>query len=169
VTGGPVIGEGWAVLAAVSLGTAAGAVGRWQLDRQVSAATSRQAPAPGSPHPARWQPAWGTVTVNALGCLLLGFLLAWAGARGLLGCAQGVCHPTSPDGPVPEVLLALLATGVCGGMTTMSAVAVQAAQSGRGRRAVAVLAVNAGAGLVSLAGGWAFLGWALAALDGPLL
>jgi len=70
----------------VGLGGAAGSILRYLTDRRVQ----------------RWHDSvfpWGTLTVNVVGSLLLGFLSGWALRDGL--------H-------------ALLAVGFCGGLTTFS-------------------------------------------------
>jgi CrcB protein len=86
---------------------------------------------------------WGTLTVNVAGSLLLGFL------TGL---------------PAGHALSALLGTGFCGALTTYSTFSYETlrlAQDGRGRHAVANVAVSIFAGL-----GAAYLGILLAAAIG---
>jgi CrcB protein len=70
----------------VALGAAVGAPLRYLLDRTVQSRHDSAVP-------------WGTLTVNVVGCLVLGVLV------GL---------------PVPAPLAALLGTGFCGALTTYS-------------------------------------------------
>jgi fluoride exporter len=88
----------------------------------------------------------GTLTVNVLGSLLIGFIagLARFGAGSIISPEQR----------------ALLAVGFCGGFTTVSFFAWQAVfMAGAGRAALAVLYV---AGSVALALGAVWAGYALA-------
>jgi CrcB protein len=81
---------------------------------------------------------WGTVTVNAVGSLVIGVV------------AGGVLTAGADGGLEPWRLL--LATGLCGGFTTFSTATVEAVtllRGGRPGRALATTAVNL---LLSLAG-----------------
>lgn len=78
------------VWAAVALGGAVGSMARWQMSVWL------RAQAPGFP--------WGTLAVNVIGSLAIGFLAAWFMAR-----------------PAPDWLRLGLITGVLGGYTTFSA------------------------------------------------
>ena len=107
----------------VAAGGALGALARWAVGR-------------GLPHePGAWP--WATVTVNVTGCLLIGLLLAV-----LLARAPG--HPW---------LRPFLATGVLGGYTTFSALAVDAVQladAGRWPVAVGYLLISVVGGLAAV-------------------
>jgi CrcB protein len=74
----------------VALGAAVGAPLRYFTDRTVQARHNSVFP-------------WGTLTVNVVGSLLLGFLLGGAAAGG-----------------VPATVVAAAGTGFCGGLTTYS-------------------------------------------------
>ncbi|MEU6645483.1 fluoride efflux transporter CrcB [Saccharomonospora sp. NPDC046836] len=74
----------------VMLGGAAGAVLRYVIDRRVQRSHDSVFP-------------WGTLTVNITGSALLGLLTSWALAGG-----------------EPDAVRALLATGLCGSLTTFS-------------------------------------------------
>ncbi|MEV0590081.1 fluoride efflux transporter CrcB [Nonomuraea cavernae] len=74
----------------VFLGGAIGAPARYLIDRYVQ--SRRQGVFP-----------WGTLTVNVLGSLVLGFLLGMGAGAGL-----------------PEQVLLLVGTGICGALTTFS-------------------------------------------------
>ena len=106
----------------VAAGGAAGSVCRWLL---VSATQRADFPT-------------GTLLVNALGSLLVGFLVA------RLGAAQD------------EARL-LLVTGFCGGFTTFSAFTLETlrlAHEGRAARAIAYIAASLAIGMVAVALGW---------------
>lgn len=75
----------------VALGGALGSVARYVLSAAVQASAQSNYP-------------WGTMAVNVLGCLVIGFVSALAAAHGMI----------SPG------LKLLLATGFCGGFTTFS-------------------------------------------------
>ncbi|MDO5723031.1 MAG: CrcB family protein [Flaviflexus sp.] len=100
------------ILGCVMVGGALGAVGRWQIDRLVSEHTRGPIP-------------YGTLTVNMLGCFLLGMVFgietAW--------------------------LRVLLGTGLCGALTTYSTFAVQGVQLARRRHGVAHVALHVVGGL----------------------
>ena len=84
------------VLGAIAAGGAIGATGRWGVAELFDAA--------GTPHvPGTWP--WATLVVNVLGCLLIG-LAARTLSAGTVAWAFGV-------------------TGVLGGFTTFSALAVE--------------------------------------------
>jgi fluoride exporter len=114
-------GQGQAVIGyvAAALGGALGALGRWGVAEAL-------------PHdPGAWP--WATLLVNLSGCLALGVVLGLVLPR----------HPGSPW------LRPFLATGLLGGWTTYSAVAVETVQLGEaGRPGVAL-----GYVLASVAGG----------------
>jgi CrcB protein len=84
------------VLVAIAVGGAIGATGRWATAELVDAASS--------PHvPGTWP--WATLAVNVIGCLLI-----------------GMAARTLSTGTVPW---AFAVTGVLGGFTTFSALAVE--------------------------------------------
>ena len=90
-------------------------------------------------------PRWplGTLIANLAGCLIIGVL---AGLR--------ECGPL--QGRAAAWLL--LATGVCGGLTTLSSLALELAEFGREREPLAAalyLAASAGGGVLLAAGAWA--------------
>ena len=90
----------------VALGAAAGAALRFAAGRRLDARLH-----------------WGTLTVNLVGSLLLGWLVgAGVSAAGM----------------------ALLGTGFCGGLTTYSSFAVQTVQSPRARAAAYVVVTIVG-------------------------
>ncbi|MBE1609488.1 fluoride efflux transporter CrcB [Actinopolymorpha pittospori] len=114
---------------AVALGAVVGAPLRYHLDRLVQNRI-------GSTFP------WGTLLVNVLGCLVLGFL--WSGSL------TGALGPT---------LYTLLGTGFCGAFTTYSTFSFETLrllESGAFRSASANVGGSLGAGLAA-----AFLGFAL--------
>jgi CrcB protein len=119
----------------VVLGAAVGAPCRWALDRAVQARRDSVFP-------------WGTFTVNVLGSLLLGVLLA-----------------ATTAGPSSVVLVALVGTGFAGSFTTFSTFALETVRLVEdGARAVAALnvlasvAVGLGASLAGWYGGLAVWG-----------
>lgn len=75
----------------VALGGALGSVARYLLSAAVQASAHQGFP-------------WGTMTVNLLGCLAIGFITALAASHGVIS---------------PELKL-MLTTGFCGGFTTFS-------------------------------------------------
>jgi CrcB protein len=84
------------VLVAIAVGGAIGATGRWATAELLDAASS--------PHvPGTWP--WATLAVNVIGCLLI-----------------GMAARTLSTGTVPW---AFAVTGVLGGFTTFSALAVE--------------------------------------------
>ena len=85
-----------AVLGAIALGGAIGATGRWAMAELVDAAGT-------PPVPGTWP--WATLVVNVIGCLLIGLA-----ARTL---------------SVGTVAWAFAVTGVLGGFTTFSTLAVE--------------------------------------------
>ena len=112
----------------VAAGSAAGGACRWLL----SGALQRAA------FPT------GTLAVNALGCLLAGWLAARLGEP----AAAGPGHAAR----------LLLVTGFCGGFTTFSAFSLETlrlAQEGRGGRALAYVAASLLLGMAGVAAGWA--------------
>ena len=80
----------------IALGAAVGAPLRYLADRAVRSRLDTRFP-------------WGTLTVNVVGSLVLGVVLAV---------------------PADPAVTALVATGFCGALTTYSAVAVQSANRG---------------------------------------
>jgi fluoride exporter len=114
----------------VALGAAIGAPLRYLVDRAVQSKHESAFP-------------WGTLTVNVIGSLLLGFL------TGL---------------PASHAVSALLGTGFCGALTTYSTFSYETlrlAQDGRRWHAAANVAVSIFAGL-----GAAYLGIVVAAAAG---
>ena len=110
----------------VAAGGAAGSVCRWLL------ASAMVVPA------SRWQFPAGTLLVNVLGSLLVGWFAAKLGETG------------------SDARL-LLVTGFCGGFTTFSAFTLEAlrlAQDGRGGRALLYVATSLALGLGGVAAGW---------------
>ena len=113
----------------VFAGGAVGAPARYLTDRWISARHATRFP-------------FGTLTVNVVGCFVLGVVAA--------GAARGSWGP----GPV-----ALLGTGFCGGLTTFSAYAVESVELALHRlRARALLYAGAS---VALGVGAAEIGWLL--------
>ena len=111
----------------VVLGAAVGAPCRWALDRAVQRRYDAVFP-------------WGTFTVNVLGSLLLGALLAAAAA-----------------GSADIALVALVGTGFAGSFTTFSTFALETVRLvEEGARAVAALnvLVSVAVGLVASLAGW---------------
>jgi CrcB protein len=90
--------QGWQIYLVVFLGGALGSIARYALSVWIAGKWSSGFP-------------WGTLTVNALGCLLIGWLY------GL----------TSPGGPfvVSPAVRAFAMIGICGGFTTMSSFTLQ--------------------------------------------
>lgn|GEM_PF-411461 len=146
---------GVGLVIAVGLAGAAGSVLRVLADRAAlrleAAARARRSPVPdASPSPApphapppdraTWP--WGTLAVNAAGSLLMGFVVARVLAGGL----------AQPAGTV-------LATGLCGGLTTFSSFTVGTVglweQGRRGAAAVNVAANLAVGTALAAAGLWA--------------
>ncbi|WP_029089057.1 fluoride efflux transporter FluC [Brevibacterium album] len=117
------------IWAGLALAGALGAVARWLLDTWVSARLGRGLP-------------WGVLTVNVLGCLLLGLV------TGAL---------PAPASPAQAAAAQLAATGFLGAFTTFSTVFVDAlrlAADGRRLRAAAYLGLTLVLGLLAL---WAGL------------
>lgn len=111
----------------VLAGGAVGAPARYVTDRWISARYGTRFP-------------FGTLTVNLVGCLVLGVL------------AGGVAH----SGWTANTY-ALFGTGLCGGLTTYSTFAVETvelARHGRPVRAGIYLVVSAGAGIALAQLGW---------------
>mgnify|MGYP001380952285 CR=1 FL=1 len=117
------------MLALVMAGAAVGALGRWLVGRLAQYRLGTAFP-------------WGTLTVNVVGSLALGALLAVAAADRF--SAQSV---------------ALFGTGVCGGFTTFSSFGyetVRLAQDPPGgrARALANVVANLALGLAAALAGW---------------
>jgi len=111
----------------VALGAAVGAPLRYLTDRFVQAAHASRFP-------------FGTMTVNLVASLLLGFVTALAAA-----------------GNVGRPVVALLATGFCGALSTYSTYAFETLrelEAGRWRVAVANVVVSVAVGLGAAALGW---------------
>ena len=128
--------SGLGLALAVGLAGAGGSVLRVLADRAAlrleAAAQGRRSPAPDR---ATWP--WGTLAVNAAGSLVMGFVVARVLAGGL----------AQPAGTV-------LATGLCGGLTTFSSFTVGTVglwEQGRRRAAAANVAANLAIG-IGLAG-----------------
>ncbi|WP_159941772.1 MULTISPECIES: fluoride efflux transporter CrcB [unclassified Nocardiopsis] len=116
--------------AAVAAGAAVGAVLRYATDLFLRDRTDMVLP-------------WGTLTVNAVGSLLLGFLAAGMSA-----------------GAVPGWAVLVAGTGLCGALTTFSTFGYETlrlAESGARAYALANVALTLVAGL-----GAAVLGWTAA-------
>lgn len=111
----------------VALGAAVGAPLRYLADRIVSARHTSRFP-------------FGTLTVNLVASLLLGFVTALAAS-----------------GDAARPVVALLATGFCGALSTYSTYAFETLrdlEAGRIRVAVANVVVSVGLGLGTAAVGW---------------
>lgn len=112
----------------VLLGGAIGAPARYLTDLYVRERTGSDFP-------------WGTMTVNAVGSLVLG-LLVGAAASGVL----------------PGWVLTLAGTGFCGALTTFSTFSyetVRLAENGRWRAATGNVIASLAVGLVAVSAGWA--------------
>jgi len=121
----------------VALGGAAGALGRWGLSSAVYGGLG-----------AGW--AWGTLTVNVLGCLGLGVVAVWADAA-----TSGAW------------LRSGLGIGFLGAFTTFSTFSLEAvrmAQEGEGGRAAAYVVVSVVVGILAVLVGMALARWGLARL-----
>ncbi|WP_017580279.1 fluoride efflux transporter CrcB [Nocardiopsis valliformis] len=119
-----------AEFAVVGAGAAVGAVLRYVLDQAVQRRNDSVMP-------------WGTFTVNVIGSLVFGFLMA-----GMLA------------GAVPELVVLAVGTGLCGALTTFSTFSYETlrlAESGARVYALVNIAVTVLAGL-----GAAVLGWTAA-------
>jgi CrcB protein len=112
----------------VALGGALGSLARFGLSSFVQRSTA-------SPLP------WGTLTVNTLGCLIAGAVIAWLEGR-----------------PTPGVDARLfMVVGVLGGFTTFSAFGVETLlllREGRGGAALLNIAANVAFGIGAAALGW---------------
>jgi CrcB protein len=112
----------------VALGAAVGAPVRYLVDRAVQARHDSVLP-------------WGTLTVNAVGSLLLGLI---AGALAAGGPGRGFA--------------ALAGTGFCGGLTTFSTFGyetVRLVEDGSRTAAAVNVAANVVVGLAAVSAGWA--------------
>ncbi len=121
----------------VALGGAAGALGRWSLSSAVHGALG-----------AGW--AWGTLSVNVLGCLGLGIVAVWADAA------------TSG-----EWIRSGLGIGFLGAFTTFSTFSLEAvrmAQDGEGGRAAAYVLASVVIGGLAVLAGMALGRWGLGRL-----
>lgn len=114
-------------LVLVMLGAAVGAPSRWLLDQAVQSRWERVFPL-------------GTFTINVLGSLLLGGLLALAAT-----------------GTASRELVALAGTGFCGGFTTWSTFGyetVRLVEDGARLQSALNVTLSVGAGLAAAALGW---------------
>ena len=114
----------------VFLGGAVGAPSRYLTDRWVQARLRKPFP-------------FGTLTVNVVGCLILGAVAAGVAHRG---------WSTDTN--------ALLGTGFCGGLTTFSTFSVETVELLQGRRplsAIGYLALSCGLGVGAAALAYAVL------------
>lgn len=112
---------------AVAAGGAVGAPLRYLIDVWVQERRERRLP-------------WGTFVVNMMGTFVLGVVLALAAAGGL---STGV--------------EALLATGLCGALTTYSTFSVEAVrlvEDGYSRTAAAYVGLSLGLGVLACFAGW---------------
>lgn len=80
---------------------------------------------------------WATLAVNLVGCFIAGLLYGWLGREGLR---------------YSEELKLLLVTGLCGGLTTFSAFALQTVHLAPGKAFANVAASLAGGMLLAWAG-----------------
>lgn len=111
----------------VMLGAAVGSPSRWLLDQSISSRDARSFPL-------------GTWTVNVVGSLLLGVVLA-----------------AYTFGPAPVELVALLGAGFCGGFTTFSTFGLETirlVESGSTQQAALNVVGSLAAGLAAAAVGW---------------
>ncbi|SDI91939.1 CrcB protein [Frankineae bacterium MT45] len=120
------------IVALVFFGGAGGAVLRYLADRSVTGWRDRARPGDLFPY--------GTLLVNVIGCFILGVITA-----GALDAHWG------------GRVVALLGTGLCGGLTTFSTFAVESVQLERHRRPIVMLAYLALSLLLGI--GAAQLGW----------
>lgn len=100
-------------------------------------------------------PAWSATTI----CNVVGSALAAIAARALIAQAdrgEPLTHPA-----LRAHLDRLILLGLCGGLTTVSSLAVEMAEIARENllHAAALGAVNIGAGCVAAAGGWWIVRW----------
>lgn len=87
-----------------------------------------------------WRLPWGTLTVNMIGTFVLGVVLAIAAAGGLSAGVE-----------------ALLATGLCGALTTYSTFSVEAVrlvEDGYARAAAVYVGLSLGLGVLACLAGW---------------
>ncbi|SOD70726.1 camphor resistance protein CrcB [Jatrophihabitans sp. GAS493] len=119
-------------LTLIFLGGALGSVLRYLTDRSVTGWRERVRPGDLFPY--------GTLLVNVIGCFILGVVTAG-----------------SVDAHWGGRVVALVGTGLCGGLTTFSTFAVESVQLRRHRRAGVMLAYLAASLLLGI--GAAQLGW----------
>jgi CrcB protein len=115
----------------VCLGAAVGAPTRYLVDRAVQARHDSVLP-------------WGTVVVNVVGSLVLGLLLGTASAR-----------------DVPDAVVLVVGTGLCGALTTWSTFGYETfrlVEDGEGGRAVVNVAVSLVVGTAAAVCGYALGG-----------
>ena len=111
----------------VAIGGAAGAVARYGMGNAIAGRVGREFP-------------WGTLTINAIGSLLIGVLLTWLVERDV---GAATWRP-------------LFVVGVLGGYTTFSAFSyevVALADAGRMGRAAAYVVASVALGIVACAVG----------------
>jgi CrcB protein len=80
---------------------------------------------------------WATLAVNLVGCFIAGLLYGWLGRESIR---------------YSEELKLLLITGLCGGLTTFSAFALQTVQAAPGKAAANIVASVAGGLLLAWVG-----------------
>jgi CrcB protein len=91
----------------IALGGAIGSVARWWLSVQVGLLTGLKFP-------------WGTILVNIIGSLVIGFVATLTGPNGRV--------------PAPVEAQAFVMVGLCGGFTTFSAFSLQTFELARDGR-----------------------------------
>lgn len=117
-----------AEICAVGIGSAAGGMCRYLLSGTIKISTGTAFPL-------------GTLTVNLLGCLIIGCFSGWFS-----------CH-----GSQPVWIKLLLTTGFCGGFTTFSTFSdetLHLLQSGQMLWAVLYIAISIAGGLLCVAAGY---------------
>jgi CrcB protein len=125
-------------LLAVGLGSAIGGVARYSLTRLVQDRTDVAFP-------------FGTLTVNVLGCLLIGIII----------------QASVSGGRMSDTTKLLLTSGFCGGFTTFSTFSyesIELIQNGAWSRAVIYVSVSVIAGLGAV---WAGIAMVKAAFGAP--
>lgn len=111
------------VLLAIALGGALGSLGRWTLEELMGTSTASGWP-------------WGTLTANVVGALLIGIIAT----SGLIEGRPAWVRP-------------FLITGILGGFTTFSALALETSvmlETGRQLAALAYVGVTLAAGLLAV-------------------
>ncbi|MGB8022032.1 MAG: fluoride efflux transporter CrcB [Candidatus Nanopelagicales bacterium] len=111
----------------VMIGAAVGAPSRWLLDQRIQSSHDSVFP-------------WGTLTINVVGSLLLGFILG----------AVSLGHGSSE-------LAALAGTGFCGGFTTFSTFGyetIRLVEDGSARQAGRNVLASLVLGMIAALAGW---------------